>query len=110
MLKERTAQEWEELLQAEDVACAVASGAWPDFLLDDWDGRYDQDITTYSYPGLVDCMQQTGMHVDLLETPGKVGVPEPLGASTRAILEELGYGPGQIDALKARNVIVCKED
>ena len=110
LFKERGAQEWEELLQARDVACAVANGAWPDFLLDEWDGRYEQDITTYSYPGLVDCMQQTGMHVDLLKTPGEVGVPEPLGASTRAILEELGYGPDQIDALKARNVIVCKED
>ena len=108
LFKERGAQEWEELLQARDVACAVASGTWPDFLFDDWDGGDPQCTAAYSYPGIGQ-MRHSGMKVMLLKTPGRIGSPQVLGESTRAVLAELGYSPGQIDDLKSRNVVAWKE-
>jgi crotonobetainyl-CoA:carnitine CoA-transferase CaiB-like acyl-CoA transferase len=104
LFQERDAQEWEALLQAKDVACAVASGRWPDFLFDDWDGESAQRTTAFSYPG-VGGVIQSGMNVHLLSTPGKVGVLEPLGTHCRPILEDLGYSAGEIDDLKANNVV-----
>ena len=104
LFQERTAREWEELLQARDIACAVASGLWSDFLFDEWDGGNDQYVYTFSYPGVGQVLQ-TGMNVDLLKTPGEVGVCQPLGASTRAVLAELGYSPEEIEDLKARKVV-----
>jgi crotonobetainyl-CoA:carnitine CoA-transferase CaiB-like acyl-CoA transferase len=108
LFRERTAQEWEELLQARDVACAVASGRWPDFLFDDWDGGQPQSIVEYSYPGIGQ-MRHSGMKVSLLKTPGKIGPPQILGESTRAVLAELGYSSDQIDDLKARNLVAWRE-
>ncbi len=104
LFQERLAGEWETLLQAKDVACAVASGRWADFLFDDWDGGKAQSTTTFSYPGM-GRIHQSGMNVALLGTPGNVGVLEPLGTHTRPILENLGYSAGDIDDLKASNVI-----
>ncbi|MEE8386007.1 MAG: CoA transferase, partial [Dehalococcoidia bacterium] len=109
LFRERTAQEWEELLQARDVACAVASGTWPDFLFDEWDGGCDQYTTTYDYPGVGQVLH-TGQSVSLLKTPGRVGVYEPLGAHTKAILTELACSPDEIADLKRKNVVTWKED
>jgi crotonobetainyl-CoA:carnitine CoA-transferase CaiB-like acyl-CoA transferase len=109
LFMERTAAEWEELLQARDVACAVASGTWPDFLFDGWDGGRGQYTTTYDYPGVGQVLH-TGQSVSLLNTPGSVGVYEPLGAHTQAILAELGCSPNEIADLKRRNVVTWKED
>jgi len=104
LFQERSASEWESLLQAKDVACAEASRRWTDFLFDDWDGGRAQSTTTFSYPGMGQ-IHQSGMNVALLGTPGNVGVLEPLGTHTRPILEDLGYSAGDIDDLKANNVI-----
>ncbi len=104
LFQERDAQEWEALLQAKDVACALASGRWADFLFDDWDGESAQRTTAFSYPG-VGGVLQSGASVNLLSTPGKIGVLEPLGTHTRPILEDLGYSADDIDDLKANNVV-----
>ena len=104
LFQERSAGEWESLLQAKDVACAEASGRWTEFLFDDWDGGGAQSTTTFSQPGMGQ-IHQSGMNVALLGTPGNVGVLEPLGTHTRPILEDLGYSAGDIEDLKANNVI-----
>lgn len=107
LFKERTAREWEEVLQASDVACAVAAGTWPmwpDFLFDDWDGGYPQTTVEYNCPG-VGKVRHTGVAVTLLKTPGQIGERQALGQSTDKILGELGYGSDQIRDLREREVV-----
>jgi len=108
LFQERTAPEWEGLLQARDVACAVADGTWPDFLFNDWDGGNEQARTTFTYPGM-GRIHETGNNVDLRKTPGRVGVCQTLGASTQAVLTELGYTAEGIEDMKQRKVITWAE-
>jgi crotonobetainyl-CoA:carnitine CoA-transferase CaiB-like acyl-CoA transferase len=54
-------------------------------------------------------MKHSGTKVALLKTPGRVGAPQTLGASTRKVLAELGYSPDEIEDLRSRGVTVCAE-
>lgn len=104
LFQQRSAQSWEDLLQAKDVPCVVADGTWPDFLFGDGHGGQDQFTVQFEFPE-VGKVTQSGMGVNLLSTPGRIGVPQTLGASTRSILQELGYASQDIDELKQRGVV-----
>ncbi len=108
LFTERTAREWEEIFQAQDVPCVVASETWSDFVLDAWDGGSDRAITSFTYPE-VGIVQQHGQNVDLLKTPGTAGVCQTMGASTPALLAEIGYGPEQIEELRDREIVAWAE-
>jgi crotonobetainyl-CoA:carnitine CoA-transferase CaiB-like acyl-CoA transferase len=108
LFKERPARDWEEILQAQNVPCVVASETWSDFVFDAWDGGSDRAITTFTYPG-VGAVRQPGQNVDLLKTPGTVGVCQTTGASTPALLAEIGYPPAQIEELRDRKIVAWAE-
>jgi crotonobetainyl-CoA:carnitine CoA-transferase CaiB-like acyl-CoA transferase len=47
-----------------------------------------------------------GPHIQLSETPGTVSAPAPLlGEHTRSVLEAVGYGTEELDALEAGGII-----
>ncbi len=64
---------------------------------------------------LVAAESAEGIPITLLAHPARYDgeaphvrlVPQPLGAQTRAIMTELGYGPAEIDDLAARGVVHC---
>ena len=102
---QRHSAEWEEFLQSRDVPCAAAERTWWEFLFgsDNSAGR-PEFTTAYELPGLGQ-FEQAGMTVNLLKTPGKLGVISPIGSDSRAILTELGYSGDQSDELKSRGVV-----
>ena len=108
LFRERPAREWETFLQARDVPCVVASETWSNFVFDAWDGGGDRAITSFTYPG-TGTVRQPGQNVDLLKTPGTVGVCQILGASTPALLAEIGYPPAQIEELRDRKIVAWAE-
>ena len=61
-------------------------------------GATGAPITTVSHPVTYDG-----------ERPGVRLVPQPLGAQSREILAEIGYGPDETDALAEAGVIHCAE-
>jgi crotonobetainyl-CoA:carnitine CoA-transferase CaiB-like acyl-CoA transferase len=105
LFQRRPAQEWEDLLQANGVGCAVADGTWPEFLFDQADGGQDDFVQSFHHPKLDD-VRQSGQNVNLLRTRGTLGVLEELGQSTRAVLKELGYSARDIEALVEQGIVV----
>ena len=61
-----------------------------------------------TYP-VVGAGRQPGQNVELLKTPGTVGVCQMLGASTQALLAEIGYAPAQIEELRDRKIVAWAE-
>ena len=100
----RSAADWERHLLAHDVACVAADGTWPAYLFDEGE-RPDVPLLDFEMDG-VGRVRQCGGTVALSATPVHPRNPEPFGASSRAILAELGYRPDQIDDLAARGVVV----
>jgi crotonobetainyl-CoA:carnitine CoA-transferase CaiB-like acyl-CoA transferase len=101
---EREAQTWEQLLTEHDVACVVANRTWGYFLFDDR-ASDDPELTTEFEVDGIGKVTQTGLAVNLSRTPGRVGVVEPVGASTRRLVASLGYTDAEIDDLEQRGVL-----
>jgi crotonobetainyl-CoA:carnitine CoA-transferase CaiB-like acyl-CoA transferase len=58
------------------------------------------------YPGIAATVPLAPTPIDLSETPGTYRRPAPLlGEHTDEILGSLGYGPGEIAALRAEKVV-----
>lgn len=102
----RTALEWRRALDAAGVPAEVSD---PDFsrnVFDDAELSARKWITSYPQP-LVGTFEQTGLGVDLSDTPGVIqGPPLTVGAQSRQILSEIvGYSDDEIESLMNDGVI-----
>lgn len=107
MIQERiatnTTDHWLERLLARDVWCAKVQ----DFedLMNDPQVAHNELIQTIHHPD-AGAIRVIGVPVKFSETPGAIRLAPPrVGEHTGAILAELGYTAGQIDALRAEGVI-----
>jgi crotonobetainyl-CoA:carnitine CoA-transferase CaiB-like acyl-CoA transferase len=96
-LETKTTAEWLELLTKADIPCG------PVVALEElYDDPHLQDVKffgDYEHP-TEGKMKIPRPAVWMSETPPQVGNPAPpLGADTRAVLKDFGYGAGEIDAL-----------
>ena len=101
---ERTCDEaLAELEKASIVAGQVYS---PQQALDDSHIRAAHLLEERDYPGLAGTVPLAPTPIELSETPGTYRRPAPLlGEHTDEILASLGYGPGEIAALRAEKVV-----
>jgi crotonobetainyl-CoA:carnitine CoA-transferase CaiB-like acyl-CoA transferase len=101
---ERTSAEaLAELEKASIVAGQVYS---PQQALDDAHIRAAGLLEQRDYPGIAATVPLAPTPIDLSETPGTYRRPAPLlGEHTDEILGSLGYGPGEIAALRAEKVV-----
>ena len=109
LFMQRHAADWEMTLQARGVACARADRTWWDFLFEDADGGQDQFIIEFEQPG-VGRVEQCGAAINLSGTSGKLDVPESMGASTRALLAEIGFDAPRIAKLKEMGIVNWSEE
>lgn len=99
----RTAGEWLERLQAVDHPAGIVQGhedigTDPQVLANDY-------VVTRKHPRW-GTEQTVGLHIQLSETPGKVGSPAPaLGANTRGVLRELGVDDARVESLLRDGVL-----
>ena len=106
ILLKRSALDWRTALDAAGVPAEISD---PDFsrrVFDDDDLIARRWVTSYPQP-LVGKFEQTGLGVDLSDTPGVIqGPPLTVGAQSRQILAGIiGYGNDEIDALINDGVI-----
>ncbi len=100
---QKTAAEWETLLEAQEVPCARTRPLeelfeHPQVLANDM-------IVTLEHP-VVGKFRMIGLPLKLHKTPGKVRRPAPtLGQHTEEILTSIGYTAEAIAELKAKRVI-----
>ena len=109
ILAERTAHQWESVLQAADVACVSADGTWDDFLFGDDNGGEPEFTVRFNLPD-VGQVEQCGMTVNLSSTPGRVGSTQARGASTQQVLAELGYDQQTIAEFRERKIVAWESD
>jgi crotonobetainyl-CoA:carnitine CoA-transferase CaiB-like acyl-CoA transferase len=104
-LKTRPAAEWSAVLDAAGVPAEISDGEFSRRIFDDPDLRARQWTVAYPH-AVVGKLEQVGLLYSLSETPGVIqGPPLIVGDQTEAILGELGYAAGDIDALLAQGVI-----
>jgi crotonobetainyl-CoA:carnitine CoA-transferase CaiB-like acyl-CoA transferase len=76
-----------------------------DLVLFDADNERLGLVADYEHP-IMGSLRQFGALVQFSDAPTTIDTPPPrVGENTREILEWLGYGESEIDALKARNVV-----
>ena len=96
-----------EALAALEKASIVAGQVYsPQQALDDDHIRAARLLEERKYPGVAGTVPLAPTPIDLSETPGTYRRPAPLlGEHTDEILQSLGYGPGEIAALRAEKVV-----
>lgn len=102
----RTALDWRQALDDAGVPAEVSDRDFSRNVFDDADLIARRWVTSYPQP-LVGTFEQTGIGVDLSDTPGVIqGPPLTVGAQSRKILSEIvGYGDDEIDTLISDGVI-----
>lgn len=105
-LAERTTAEWEALMAEADVP--VAPVRERDELFDDPQVRHEGLVEEVEDEEL-GRLTMTSPVVRLSETPGRIGAPgRHLGADTREVLAELGYGDQELEALLASGAAIAR--
>jgi formyl-CoA transferase len=104
VLRQKTCDEWIELLVAEAVPCGPVNNMQR--LFADPQVQHRQMIETVPHPTIGE-LKLTGIPVKYSETPGQVRRPPPLlGEHTDEVLAEvLGYPAEQIAALKQQGAV-----
>jgi crotonobetainyl-CoA:carnitine CoA-transferase CaiB-like acyl-CoA transferase len=98
-MRERTAAEWFQLLDAAQVPCEISDPTFSLGLHDDPEFKQRGWVAAYEHP-FVGRLNQIGLLFDFSETPGRVqGPPLVVGQHSREILAELGYSAEQIEEL-----------
>ena len=101
---ERDAEDWERALIAVDVGCVRADAGLPgEFLLDDPHAR-ENGFAQTAHHVVWGEYQRWGPLVNITEAPGRFGPAVLAGYDTDEILEELGYGAGEIARLRESGV------
>ncbi|MDT5066156.1 MAG: hypothetical protein QOK02_2311 [Mycobacterium sp.] len=106
ILVTRTGQEWRGAFDAAGVPAEVSDPEFSRHVFDDDELIARKWVTSYPQP-LVGKFEQTGLGVDLSDTPGVIqGPPLTVGSDSRQTLSSvLGYGDDEIDALVQDGVI-----
>ena len=105
----RSADEWERLLTAAEVACVRADAALPGaFWYRDEHARENGFIVEVEHP-IWGRILRHGPLSNFSDTPAVAGPQALAGQHTSAILEELGYTPAVIESLAARRCVAARE-
>ena len=100
----RTRDEWHEFAGHND--CCLEPVLDLDEALDSELVKARDMVVELDQPGTAQPVKQLGVPVKLSRTPGRVDQPGPaLGEHTDEVLEELGYGADDIEALKTAGAV-----
>ncbi|RMF92413.1 MAG: CoA transferase [Nitrospinota bacterium] len=100
---QKTADEWEQLLEAHGVPCSKVRPL--EDLFDHPQVLANEMIVTLEHP-VVGRFRMIGLPLKLQKTPGKIRRPAPtLGQHTEEILTSLGYTAEEIASLREKKVI-----
>lgn len=102
-LRERTTEEWLELLATKDMWCAPVQGF--DELVEDPQVAHNELLTTMDHPNGGE-LRVVGVPVRFSATPGTVrSGPPAVGEHTDEVLASLGYGRDEIRSLHDDGVV-----
>jgi crotonobetainyl-CoA:carnitine CoA-transferase CaiB-like acyl-CoA transferase len=105
VFRDRTAQEWEAELTADDVACVVADAhEYYQFFLEDTHLTANSMAVDVEHE-IFGAYRRHGSGVRFSQAANRVGPAILAGAHTRAILTELGYTEDEMEQLKADRVV-----
>jgi crotonobetainyl-CoA:carnitine CoA-transferase CaiB-like acyl-CoA transferase len=108
----RTAEEWEQLLTAQDVACVRVSNSddAEEFYLDHPHSLENGfAVETESDSPRFGGYTRPGGIVHMSETPGRYrSAPYP-GQHTQSVMVEVGYSDEEIDAYRERSIVHWEE-
>jgi crotonobetainyl-CoA:carnitine CoA-transferase CaiB-like acyl-CoA transferase len=100
---ERTREEWRQFAERHD--CCLEPVMDLDEALDSELVEAREMVVELEQPG-AGPVRQLGVPVKLSRTPGAIDAPAPaLGQHTDEVLASLGYGPGEIEALKGSGAV-----
>jgi crotonobetainyl-CoA:carnitine CoA-transferase CaiB-like acyl-CoA transferase len=108
----RTAEEWEQLLTAQDVACVRVSNSddAEEFYLDHPHSLENGfAVHTESDSSRFGGYMRPGGIVHMSETPGRYRAAPYPGEHTQVVMREMGYGDEEIEAYKERSIVHWEE-
>ena len=106
----RTAEDWEDLLTAQDVACVRVADSDEEFFLDDSHSK-DNELAVEvedESPRFGKYVRNGGI-VHFSEMLGSYRVAPYPGEHTRAIMQEVGYSDEQIEDYRERRIVDWEE-
>jgi crotonobetainyl-CoA:carnitine CoA-transferase CaiB-like acyl-CoA transferase len=104
IFRERTRTEWTEFASQHD--CCLEPVLELDEALDSELVRAREMVVELEQPGAERPVRQLGVPVKMSRTPGGPQGPGPaLGEDTDAVLDSLGYTPGEVEALKESGAV-----
>jgi crotonobetainyl-CoA:carnitine CoA-transferase CaiB-like acyl-CoA transferase len=107
-LKTRTSAEWLELMRAADIWCGPVYGY--EDLMNDPQVQHNGTFIEYDHP-TEGRIKAPGFPIRFSKTPSKVERGAPLtGQHTREVLEEAGFAPDRIAALRKSGAILVGEN
>jgi crotonobetainyl-CoA:carnitine CoA-transferase CaiB-like acyl-CoA transferase len=107
--KQRSAEEWEQRLTQQDVACVRADQGGLSWFLYSNPVLRDLGVVVEVDSPEVGRHRRHGVPVELSLTPGEAGPIPTLGQHTHPVLRELGYGDAEVDALQQQGVVLCAD-